>query len=190
MGLLHLKEYGVTLKRLRVENHLQLPVLDVPWEDKAFKTPSGKYEFTASAAKQKGYDGRIAITFPKESSQQNPELAKEYPYSLLSLHPLRSNHSQHYHLIPGIQRIKIEISADIALEKNIEENDKVKVYNARGQLTGNVKIMKKAHPKTINIDEGNWQVFGGSVNQLTSNGESDNGLGSILYDCLVNIEKC
>ena len=57
------------------------------------------------------------------------------------------------------------------------------------KLSGTVKIMKKAHPKTINVDEGQWHKFGGSVNLLTPDGDSDNGLGSILYDCLVNIEK-
>ncbi|MBB3868469.1 hypothetical protein HNR78_001352 [Parageobacillus toebii NBRC 107807] len=31
--------------------------------------------------------------------------------------------------------------------------------------------------------------FGGAVNVLTSDRESDNGCGSTLYDCLVNIEK-
>jgi hypothetical protein len=41
----------------------------------------------------------------------------------------------------------------------------------------------------VNIDEGLSARFGGSVNQLTSSRESDNGLGSTLYDCLVNIEK-
>ncbi|MFZ3590503.1 molybdopterin-dependent oxidoreductase [Bacillus sp. DJP31] len=190
MGLSNLKDYGITLEQLKVENHLLLPVKDVPWEDKVFKTPSSKYEFTASLAKQKGLNGRLTLSFPKESSNQNPELEEKYPYSLLSLHPMRSNHSQNYHLISGLQQNKIEISADIAKEEGIEENDRVKVYNKRGELTGNVKIMKKSHRKMINIDEGNWHAFGGSVNQLTSNGKSDNGLGSILYDCLVNIEKC
>jgi anaerobic selenocysteine-containing dehydrogenase len=49
--------------------------------------------------------------------------------------------------------------------------------------------MKKAHPKTINVDEGQWHKFGGSVNLLTPDEDSDNGQGSILYDCLVNIRK-
>jgi anaerobic selenocysteine-containing dehydrogenase len=187
MGLSKLKTQGITIEQLKKNHHYHLPVKDVPWEDKVFKTPSGKYEFTASLGST---NGKLNLSFPRESSIRNPELTKKYPYSLLSIHPLRSNHSQHYHLVPGLQQNKVEISADIAEEKGLIESDRVRVFNDRGTLTGTVKIMKKAHNKTINIDEGNWKAFGGSVNQLTSNEPSDNGLGSILYDCLVNIEKC
>jgi anaerobic selenocysteine-containing dehydrogenase len=190
MGLSKLKDQGITLELLKKDNHHHLPVKDVPWEDKVFKTPSGKYEFTASLASTKKVSGKLKLLFPRESSIRNPDLSKKYPYSLLSIHPLRSNHSQHYHLIPGLQQNKVEVSADIAEEKGFLENDKVRVFNDRGAITGTAKVMKKAHNKTINIDEGNWRAFGGSVNQLTSNEPSDNGLGSILYDCLVNIEKC
>lgn len=190
MGMSNLVDHGITIKRLKKESHMLLPVKNVPWSDKIFKTESGKYEFTASAAIKKGNNGRITLSYPNESSKQSPDLAEKYPYSLLSIHPLRSNHSQNYHLIPSIQEIKVEISLDIAKEQGFKENDRVRVYNSRGNLTGKVKIMKKTHRRTVNIDEGNWLAFGGSVNQLTSNGESDNGLGSILYDCLVAIEKC
>ncbi|HYK73535.1 MAG TPA: molybdopterin dinucleotide binding domain-containing protein, partial [Pseudoneobacillus sp.] len=119
----------------------------------------------------------------------NKELAEKYPYSLLTIHPLRSNHSQHYHLFDPAPKLKVEISQDIAKQRGLSEGDEVKVWNDRGCINGYVQIMKQAHPQTINIDEGIWSRFGGSVNLLTSNRESDNGLGSTLYDCLVNIEK-
>ncbi|WP_246944301.1 molybdopterin-dependent oxidoreductase [Bacillus pinisoli] len=186
MGLADLNVHGISLSKLKQEHHLLLPVKKVPWEDKVFKTPSGKYEFTASRLDQ---EGKISLSYPRESSVNNPVLVEKYPYTLLSLHPMRSNHSQHYHLIAGLQQNRVEVSEDVALEKNLSENDRVRVYNDRGQVIGHVKIMKRAHPKTINIDEGNWSQFGGTVNLLTSNEPSDNGLGSILYDCLVNIEK-
>ncbi|WP_044749262.1 molybdopterin-dependent oxidoreductase [Bacillus alveayuensis] len=189
MGLSSLKKYGITLEKLKEEKHLLLPVKSVPWDDYQFKTPSGKYEFTSNLAIQKGMDGKLKIAYPAESSISNRELAAKYPYTLLTIHPLRSNHSQHYHLIESMQSIRIEVSEDIAIEKGLKENDLVKVFNDRGELVGNVKIMKKAHPKTINIDEGQWNKFGGSVNVLTPDLESDNGLGSTLYDCLVNLEK-
>ncbi len=190
LGLSNMKNSEINLELLMKKSHYLLPVKDVPWSNKEFKTPSGKYEFTSSIASGKGYDGRIKLSFPKESHQQNPRLAEKYPYSLLSIHPLRSNHSQNYHLIPSLQENKIEVSVDIAKEHKLLENDSVRVYNNRGQITGKIKIMKRAHSKTININEGNWHDFGGSVNQLTSSDESDNGLGSILYDCLVSLEKC
>ncbi|MFC3886311.1 molybdopterin-dependent oxidoreductase [Bacillus songklensis] len=189
MGLGKLEAKGYTLERLKEQKHLLLPVQEVPWKEKRFKTPTGKYEFTSLAAEKKGLDGKLKKLFPKESYANNPALAKKYPYNLLSIHPMRSNHSQHYPLIDNLQSIKIEVSEDIAREKGLKENEQVRVFNERGEIEGILKILKKAHGKTINIDEGQWRKFGGSVNMLTSNEESDNKLGSILYDCLVDIEK-
>ncbi|WP_257958544.1 molybdopterin dinucleotide binding domain-containing protein [Bacillus sp. V3-13] len=126
---------------------------------------------------------------PHESKWSQPELAEKYPFTLLSLHPLRSNHSQHYHLLNGQKRIKVEISPDIAEKRKLADNDFVRVWNERGEINGYVSIMKQAHPGTINIDEGTGRKYGGAVNLLTSSDVSDNGLGSTVYDCLVNIEK-
>lgn len=187
IGLGQLEEKGITLEKIMENHHLPLPVEDVPWSDYKFGTASGKFEFTSSGAIEKGHDGKLKLLFPEESTNQ--DLLKEYPYSLLTIHPMRSNHSQHYHIIDALQQIRVDISEDIAKEKGLNDDDEVKVYNGRGELKGMVRIMQKAHPRTINIDEGQWSKFGGSVNLLTSNKESDNGLGSSLYDCLVNIEK-
>lgn len=189
MGMAHLESDGITLERLKKEKRIPLPVKHVPWEDRKFLTPSGKFEFTSELGGKKGFEGKPQYLFPIESGLTNPELAEKYPYQLLSIHPLRSNHSQHYVLIEAMQSVKIEISEDIALEMQLEEGDRVRIYNDRGELTGAVKILKKAHPKTINVDEGLWHKFGGSVNLLTPDRVSDNGLGSTLYDCLVGLEK-
>ncbi|WP_442597250.1 molybdopterin-dependent oxidoreductase [Neobacillus sp. D3-1R] len=189
LGLAPLKDHGITLEKLRNENFAELPVHKIPWENHEYKTPSGKYEFTSQTAEMKGFDGKIQLSLPSESKWTNRELAEKYPYSLLTIHPLRSNHSQHYHLFDPAPRLKVEISQDIAVGKDIGDGDTVKVWNDRGSIEGYVQILKQAHPQTINIDEGIWSQFGGSVNLLTSNRESDNGLGSTLYDCLVNIDK-
>ncbi|MGM7684032.1 molybdopterin-dependent oxidoreductase [Cytobacillus sp. Hm23] len=189
IGLGDLVTKGITLERLRKYDHLPLPIDHVPWSDKKFMTASGKYEFTSSQAIHKGFDGRLRIDYPLESKQKNPDLLGKYPYTLLSIHPLRSNHSQHYHLIDSMQEIKVEVSKDVAEKERLQEDDLVKVFNERGELEGRVRILKEAHRNTINIDEGQWSKFGGSVNLLTPNRISDNGMGSTLFDCVVAIEK-
>ncbi|QOR66650.1 molybdopterin-dependent oxidoreductase [Cytobacillus suaedae] len=187
LGLGYLEDKGVTLDTFLENNHVELPVDHVPWSDYKFTTKSGKFEFTSSMGNDKGYNGKPSLLFPEEST--NSELVKKYPYTLLTIHPMRSNHSQHYHLIESMQQIKVDVSKDIAREKGLNENDSVRVFNNRGELKGIVKILENAHPTTINIDEGQWSKYGGSPNLLTPDRVSDNGLGSTLYDCLVNIEK-
>lgn len=185
MGLTSLTAKGINLEKIREEKFTELPVDKIPWADRKFKTPSGKYEFTASAVP----DGRIKLSLPSETKWTNPVLAEKYPYTLLTIHPLRSNHSQHFHLFQPAPYVKVEIARSVAVEKGLKETDYVRVWNDRGEIKGTVSILKNAHPGTVNIDEGIGARFGGSVNQLTSSKESDNGLGSTLYDCLVNIVK-
>lgn len=189
LGLSSLKDYGITIEHLRENKFAELPVDKIPWQDRKFKTPSKKYEFTSGLGKEAGFTGEITLKMPAESTWSNQSLAEKYPYSLLSIHPLRSNHSQHFHVLGTVPEVKVEVSEDIANEKGLENGDIVKVWNDRGNIRGKISVLKKAHPKTINIDEGMWRRFGGSVNQLTSDRESDNKLGSTVFDCLVNIEK-
>jgi anaerobic selenocysteine-containing dehydrogenase len=186
MSLQSLSAKGMTLDRLKEQHNVELPVKRVPWNDFKFKTPSGKYEFSAI---NKGVEGQLKLAVPEESKWNNPALAEIFPYNLLTIHPLRSNHSQNYHLFPKAPQVKIEIAKNIAANLQLNDGDTVRVWNNRGEVKGYLSILQKAHPNTINIDEGIWKRFGGSVNNLTSSRESDNGLGSTLYDCLVNIEK-
>ncbi|MCY8484855.1 molybdopterin-dependent oxidoreductase [Bacillus atrophaeus] len=189
MGLSSLEKEGVTLERLKEKGHLPLPVKEVPWDDYKFLTPSGKFEFVSSAAEKKGYSGLPQLDVPEESAFHDSRLAEKYPYTLLSIHPQRSNHSQHVPFIEKMQHIQVDISPDIADEQAVQDGDVVVIFNERGRLEGKAKIMKQAHPKTINIDEGMWSAFGGSVNMLTKDTNSDNGMGSTLFDCLVGMEK-
>ncbi|KKK36858.1 oxidoreductase [Mesobacillus campisalis] len=189
MGLSKLEEQGINLERLRTEKHAELPVDHIPWSDYKFRTPSGKYEFTSASAEKAGFGGRISLSLPKETKWTDPNLAEKYPYTLLTIHPLRSNHSQHYHLFAKEPEVKVEVSPDIADAKLLQDGDLVRVWNGRGEIRGKAAVLKIAHPGTINIDEGIWRKFGGPVNMLTSDAESDNRQGSTVYDCLVNLEK-
>ncbi|NHC38560.1 molybdopterin-dependent oxidoreductase [Bacillus sp. MM2020_1] len=184
MAFQALETKGLSLETLMEKHTLELPVKTIPWQDRKFKTPTGKFEFTA------GFGQRpLTLAVPEESKWANPQLAEKYPYSLLTIHPLRSNHSQNYHLFATAPKLKVEVARNIADRLGLQKDDLVRVWNDRGEVKGYIAIAASAHPDTINIDEGIWKQFGGSVNNLTTSSSSDNGLGSTLYDCLVNLEK-
>lgn len=189
MTLEPLRENGLTLDELKRQQNLELPVAKIPWQDRRFATTTGKFEFTSILGQQKGDSGLLKLAVPEESKWANPSLAARYPYSLLTIHPMRSNHSQNYHLLTGSVKLKVDVAQNIADQLGLENGDYVRVWNNRGEVKGFVSVLPAAHPNTINIDEGIWKRFGGPVNNLTSSNESDNGLGSTLYDCLVNLEK-
>ncbi|MED3623722.1 molybdopterin-dependent oxidoreductase [Neobacillus thermocopriae] len=189
MTLKPLEQMGLTLEKLKQKHTFELPVSKVPWQDRKFQTPTGKFEFTSILGQQKGKTGLLTLAVPDESKWSNPSLAEQYPYNLLTIHPMRSNHSQNYHLLNGHVKLKVEVAENIAQNLGLQNGDYVRVWNDRGEVKGYVSVLGTLHPDTINIDEGIWEEFGGPVNNLTSSRESDNGLGSTLYDCLVNLEK-
>lgn len=189
MGLSSLERKGITLERLKQETTVKLPLETIPWQDFHFETPSGKFEFYSLKLEREGREPLIQLALPEESKWQQPELAERYPYSLLSIHPQRSLHSQNYHLIPALQEPRVEISTWIAQQEGLIDGDTVEIFNDRGVFRGKAKVMTQTHPTTINVDEGRWSDFGGTINQLTPNTIADVGLGSTLYDCLVGIRK-
>jgi anaerobic selenocysteine-containing dehydrogenase len=189
MGLSLLKEKGITLERLKTEKTVKLPLDQVPWRDRQFQTPTGKYEFYSKKLEAEGKEPLIQLRLPAESEWENPELARRYPYALLSIHPQRSLHSQNYHLVAALQEPKVEISEWLAHEEGFTEGESIEIYNDRGCFQGKAKIVSNSHPKTICVHEGRWSEYGGIINNLTPNTISDVGLGSTLYDCLVGIRK-
>lgn len=189
MGFGPLAEKGLTVEMLKEQYTLELPVPKTPWENYHFETLSGLFEFAADAFHAKDAGEFLKRSLPFESKWSNRALAEKYPYQLLTTHPLRSNHSQNYHLLSKEPSVKVEVSKNIAKTHHLHDGDHVRVWNQRGEIKGAISISEKIHPNTINIDEGIWSKFGGPVNNLTSSRPSDNGFGSTLYDCLVNIEK-
>lgn len=190
MGLSKLEKRGITLERLKRETTVKLPLEWVPWKERKFLTPSGKFEFYSLKLEREGKEPLIQVKLPQECEWNNPELAEKYPYSLLSIHPQRSLHSQHYHLVPSLQEPRIEISAYIAEREGIMNGDRIEIFNDRGSFRGRAKVVADAHPTTICVEEGRWEAYGGTVNRLTPNTISDVGLGSTLYDCLVGVSVC
>lgn len=187
IALKPLNKYGINLKSLKDKKQFELQLAKIPWEDKKFSTPSGKFEFYSEQAKKNSLNPTAAIVYPKESRENNSLLKEKYPYNLLSIHPVKSLHSQK--LFPEDNNLlpTVILPVKIAEEQAIKENDTVTVFNDRGKIYGKAKIKNNINRNTIVIEEGYWLNSNGSANKLTDNEASDMGNGSILYDCAVNI---
>ncbi|MGB8956437.1 MAG: molybdopterin-dependent oxidoreductase [Tumebacillaceae bacterium] len=184
-----LAEQGLTRERLQKEGVLMAHDEPVAWAETPFATPSGKYEFYSSAAEADGASPIPVYEEPVESPLRDRELAAKYPYHLLTIHPRRSLNSQYYHVVPMPERPVVEIPPVIAREVGVETGDLVRVFNDRGDVLGNVKIVDGQQKRTVKIEEGWWGNRGTALNTLTSNRRTDLGIGSTQYDCLVNLVK-
>ncbi len=183
-----LQEAGITRDELQARHFMKAPSEPVPWTDRKFATPSGKYEFYSETAEREGYAPLPMLQYPREHPRNNQLLAEQYPYQFLTVHPRHSINAQHYILKAPTQPI-VEISPRIAQEKLLQEGDQVRVYTDRGEIRGRVKIKLGIHPQTVVMEQGGWNRMGGSVNDLTSNRHADFGISTAVYDCLCNLEK-
>ena len=76
-----------------------------------------------------------------------------------------------------------------ASEYKINEGDFIRVFNDRGELSGEVKFDFGLKSGCVTMRNGWWISQGGTVNFLSNGIETDMGYGAAFHDTMVNIEK-
>jgi len=155
----------------------------IPWEDRKFKTPSGKFEFYSTTAKEEGFE---PLPIYKPISVRP---SKEYPFYLLTPHTKDSLHSQHF-VMTGEGEIPVAyINREVALELNLLEGDLAEVYTETGSLKCKIEYSENLRNDVIMIYEGWWLQKGGGVNKLIPEKYSGIGKHAAYYECVCNIKK-
>jgi anaerobic selenocysteine-containing dehydrogenase len=164
-----LKAEGVSLGQIKAGPVRPPSAVDVPFKDRKFATASGRFQFVTSITPL----GR-------------PESA-EYPYSLVSPHPGDSIHSQLGELKARIP--EAHLSHHAAGVIGAGDGDEVLVETPQGSLVCVARITEAVGPHTVRIYEGSWASLGGSVNRLTSDELSDQGLCATYNDVYCRVRK-
>ncbi len=163
------------------------------YEDEGFKTPTGKVELFSTIYEKLGYDPLPAFEEPAESPYQTPDLAKEFPYIVISCKPRVYIHSSHRQV--EAQRAMApepvcEIHPETAKKHGISDGDMMWIETKRGKIKQKAKYFDKMDPRVINPDFGWWfpekegatpSLFGvweANVNVLT-----DDELDTCGQDC-------
>lgn len=187
---------GITVERLLQEGPIRVNVPQdyAPFAQGGFGTPSGKCEFYSDQLAARGIDPLPTYTPPHEDPQTRPELAAKYPLQLITppsptflnstfvnIEPLRKTAGQ-----PSVQ-----IHADDAAPRGIEEGQMVRVFNDRGSYRCRARV-GRAIKQGVVATEGLWwrryQEDGVNCNVLTSTGLTDLGGGGTFFDALVEVE--
>ncbi len=164
-----LKQYGFKLSQL-MEGPVRPPTHEVPFSDKRFPTPSGRIELISE----------IVIPSTKRSSA--------YPYYLLSPHPASQTHSQ-ARSIPSKGYPQAEVSPRVAQTLGVDRGSLIKVKTPQGELICHVEVVPALRDDVVVIHEGTWEMMGGSVNRLTSDELSDEGLCATYNDLACSLSK-
>jgi anaerobic selenocysteine-containing dehydrogenase len=164
-----LKEEGVTLPGLMQGPYRPRSAVEVPFEDGKFMTPSGKFEFV-------------------DSLPARLDASAEYPYWLITPHPVGSIHSQLADLTQA--RVpEVIISPAAASACGLAAGDQAVVRTAQGSLNCAVAVRVDMRDDTVIVYEGGWDKLGGSVNRLTPDALSDGGTSATYYDARCSLEK-
>jgi len=181
---------SITLEKLKQGPVLTPGLQEIAFSDYIFKTPSGKIELYSETAHTNWGVNPLPSYEKTVEGQQNSE--QKYPFNLMSPNTKNRIHSQFGNL-ESIKAIDPEPFATInsgdAFKKGIQNNDRIRVFNDRGELTIKARIDASLRPGNIVIINGYWHQEGSCPNSLSKGRETDMGHGSAFHDNRVDYEK-
>ena len=204
---------GIDLKYLKQNGYARLDVGTkdnrVPHKEGNFPTPSGKCQlilrgvnnFVAAPFRQmyEGYQPGQPLPAlpdyvpPRESPEDNKELAEKYPLNVISPKSHAFLNSC-YANMEGKQRTQgdqfVLMNKINAEQRNINDGDMVKVFNDRGSYEGILRLTNDVNPGIIVSTLGYWRQHNeGTVNSISSAEFANMGNAPTFSDNLVEVTK-
>jgi molybdopterin guanine dinucleotide-containing S/N-oxide reductase-like protein len=163
----------------------------LPFANGGFQTPSGKAELYSESLRAQGLDP-VAEFVPPQESRHSTEAAS-LPLELLArkadnfLNTTFSN-------LPVVQRMEetglLEMHAHDAEARGIQNGDRVRVFNGRGEMHLRARMNGAVQPGVVGASL-NWAKLdpdGLNINVLTSEKLTDMGNSATFYSVLVEVE--
>jgi anaerobic selenocysteine-containing dehydrogenase len=130
------------------------------YEKTGFATSTGKIELYSKTLETLGYDPLPQYEEPPESPYSRPDVAKEYPFILIT----GGRHQPFYHSehrqVPSMRKMHPEPIAQLhpntAAGLGIKDGDWVCVESPRGKITQKCQIFEGMHPKVVHVQHGWW----------------------------------
>ncbi|MEM3551336.1 MAG: molybdopterin-dependent oxidoreductase [Candidatus Bathyarchaeia archaeon] len=158
-----LKRLGITWDELKQKYCFIMPHQYKRYEKEGFDTPTGKIELYSTFLEKLGYEPLPEHKEPPESPYATPELAKEYPYILVSSNkPIvfyLPAHRQIGHLREICPDPIVEIHPETAAEHGIKDGDWVWIETAmkKGEKVKlKAKLTLGVHPKVVSAQAFWW----------------------------------
>jgi anaerobic selenocysteine-containing dehydrogenase len=164
----------------------------LPFVNGNFRTPSGKAELYSEEMKKLGLDPVVEFKPPAESRHGSQK--KTFPLELLARKAdnfLNSTFSN----LDAVQKMErtnlLEINSSDARGRGISDGDRVRVYNARGEIFLRARVDGAVQPGVVSASL-NWARLSPglkNINVLTSEKLSDLGNSATFYSVLVEVES-
>ena len=163
----------------------------LPFAHGNFATPSGKAELYCEQLKAQGLDPVIHFVPPNESRHsQNGQ----FPLEMLARKADNFLNSTFTNL-PSVQALEVtgvlDLSAADARARAINNGDRVRVFNGRGQIELIASVDGRVQPGVVSAKL-HWAKLspgGKNINVLTSEKLTDMGNSATFYSVLVEVER-
>ena len=157
------KGMGITFDEFKEKGYLSVEPQYKKYEQKGFRTPTGKVELYSSIFEKHGYDPLPGYIEPPQSPLSSPELMTEYPLILITGARCMEYYHSQGHDIPSLrQRVpypEIEVHPDTAKEKNMKDGDWVWVETpqVKGErVRFKVKATSGIDPRVVHAAHAWW----------------------------------
>jgi len=179
------------INELKEKPYLHSDYQEIAFSDLKFNTSTGKIEFYSQQIKELWGQNPLPLYYePMENKYSSPELYAKYPLTLISVHALNKMNSQFSGREIYQEEPFIWINPKDAENRGVNDGEKVKVYNERGNLIFKAIPTEKVPPGIVHTYFGWWDgAHQANLNKLTGEYISDIGYGTAFHNCLVEIQK-
>ncbi len=156
-----LKPAGYTLKEFVDKIQLYKPPPKFKkYEQKGFGTLTGKVELYSTVREMLGYDPLPQFKEAHETIVSTPELAKQYPFTLLTGGRIDRYYHSEWRQVESLRKeyphACMQIHPQTAGELDIKEGDWVWIETPRGRIRQKAKLFDKIDPKVVHAEHGWW----------------------------------
>ncbi|KPK76166.1 MAG: hypothetical protein AMJ79_07825 [Phycisphaerae bacterium SM23_30] len=132
---------------------------EAPYSDYVFDSPSKKFEFYSTSAKEMGLPALPTYEAPLESITDTPGLAEKYPLQLISSRRNTHFHSFHdsHQVIQTLRSLEPEpilyIHPQDAAARGLDDGDYAIMFNERGKGRIKVEITTEVPPRHVSLND-------------------------------------
>jgi len=130
------------------------------YEKSGFGTPTGKIELYSTILEKLGYNPLPEYEEPKETALSNPELAREFPITLITGSRVRRFYHSEWRQIESVRKSHpdpiVQINSKTANRLGIKDGDWVWIETTRGRVRQKAKLFDGIDENMVNAQHGWW----------------------------------
>jgi anaerobic selenocysteine-containing dehydrogenase len=155
-----LEPMGLTFEQFKKMDYIRGEVAYRKYENSGFSTPTGKFELYSTLLEKWGYDPLPQYREPPESVRSKPELARRFPYTLITGRRIPGYFHAENRQLPWMRALHrdpvVEIHPDTAEKEGIKAGDWVVIESPRGKIRQRAKLFKGLKPDVVSAEHAWW----------------------------------